>query len=146
MKIEGSYSLPAERRRAYSLLQDPEILAKCLPGCDRLEKTGEDEYEMRMKMAISAIQGLFTGRIRISDQNPPGQFRLTVEGSGKPGFIKGDGLLTLTPDGGSTDVHYQGDVQVGGMIAGVGQRLLDSTSRFIIRKFFDRLAETTASN
>jgi carbon monoxide dehydrogenase subunit G len=116
-----------------------------MPGCDHLALIAPDEYEMRMKMVVSSIQGLFAGKVRIADRNPPDGFRLIVEGSGKVGFMKGEGLLTFTPLYTSTDIHYEGDVQVGGMIAGVGQRLLDTTSRFLIKKFFEKLtAEATA--
>ena len=141
MKISGSYTLPFARERAYQMLQDPEVLAKCMPGTDHLAKIGPDEYEMKMKMVISAVQGLFAGKIRVTGQKPPEQFRLVVEGSGKVGFLKGEGVLRLMPADASTEVHYDGDVQVGGVIAGVGQRLLDTTAKLVIRKFFEKLAE-----
>ena len=145
MKLAGNYTVPIARERAYHLMQDPAVLARAMPGCDHLALIAPDEYEMRMKMVISSIQGLFTGKVRIADRNPPESFRLIVEGTGKVGFMKGDGLLTFTPLYTSTDVHYEGDVQVGGMIAGVGQRLLDTTSKFLIKKFFEKLtAEATA--
>lgn len=112
-----------------------------MPGCDHLERIGPDEYEMKMKVAIASVQGLFGGKIRITDQKPNESFRLLVDGSGKVGFLKGDGLLTLVPSDRATEVRYQGDVQVGGMIAGVGQRLIDTTAKFIIRRFFESLAK-----
>ncbi len=115
-----------------------------MPGCDHLALIGPDEYEMRMKMVISSIQGLFAGKVRIADRNPPEGFRLIVEGSGKVGFMKGDGVLNLSTLYTSTDIRYEGDVQVGGMIASVGQRLIDTTSRFLIKKFFERLVAQAA--
>ena len=142
MNISGSYTIPVARERAYALLQDPEILAKCMPGTERLVKTGENEYEMKMKMVIAALSGLFDGNVRIEDQNPSESFRLVVEGVGKIGFVRGSGLLTLTVVGeSSTSVHYAGDVHVGGTIAAIGQRLLDSTSKMMIRKFFEKLVQ-----
>ena len=145
MKLSGNYTVPIERERAYRLMQDPAVLARAMPGCDHLALIAPDEYEMRMKMVFSSIQGLFAGKVRIADRNPPEGFRLIVEGSGKIGFMKGEGLLTFTSLYTSTDIHYDGDVQVGGMIAGVGQRLLDTTSRFLIKKFFEKLtAEAVA--
>lgn len=156
MKIGGSYTLPVARDRAYQMLQDPEILARCMPGTDHLARIGPDEYEMKMKVVISAVQGLFAGKVRITDQKPPERFRLVVEGSGKVGFMKGEGLLTLVPatvtNGTSirgfegTEVRYEGDAQVGGTIAGVGQRLLDTTAKMIIKKFFEKLAEIAAQS
>ena len=142
MKIAGSYTLPVTPQRAYELLQDPEVLARCMPGTERLAKIGPDEYEMKMKMVISAVQGLFAGKVRIADQKPPEQFRLIVEGSGKVGFMRGDGLLTLSSASATTEVHYEGEVHVGGVIAGVGQRLFDTTAKIVIRKFFEKLAES----
>jgi carbon monoxide dehydrogenase subunit G len=138
LKIGGSYTVPVEPLRAYGMLQDPVILARCMPGCDHLEKIAEDEYEMKMKMVISSVQGLFGGKVRLADQSPPDSFRLIVEGSGKVGFLKGEGRLTLAPVDTSTEVTYEGEVQVGGMIAGVGQRLLDATAKLVIKKFFEK--------
>jgi uncharacterized protein len=141
LKISGSYTLPVEQERAYALLQDPVVLGKCMPGCDTLVKTGEHEYQMKMKMVIASLTGNFDGRVRITDQEPPDRFRLMVEGSGKVGFMKGDGLLNLSPaPGGGTEVRYEGDAHVGGTLAAVGQRLVDTTARMIIKRFFDKLA------
>jgi carbon monoxide dehydrogenase subunit G len=109
-----------------------------MPGCDQLVKIGEDEYEMKMKMVVSSVQGLFAGKVRLADQSPPDSFRLIVEGTGKVGFVKGEGLLTLVLVDAATEVKYEGDVQVGGMIAGVGQRLLDATAKLVIKKFFEK--------
>ena len=82
--------------------------------------------------------------VRIADQNPPSTFRLLVEGTGKIGFMKGEGLLALAEQGEKTQVTYEGDVQVGGTIAAVGQRLIDTTSRMMIKRFFDKLAQISS--
>lgn len=146
MKIAGSYIVPLPRDKAYALLQDPDILARCMPGTDRLEKVGDDQYEMKMKMVIAAISGSFDGKVRITDQNPPESFRLLVEGTGKIGFMKGDGLLKLVPQGdAATAVEFDGEVNVGGSMAAVGQRLLDTTSKMIIRKFFEKFSQEAAA-
>ena len=102
MKISGSHFLPIPPERAYALLQDPEILAKCMPGCEGLDRIGPDEYAMRMKMVLASISGQFQGKVKISEPNPPQSFRLLVEGTGKIGFMKGDGLLTLSAAEGGT--------------------------------------------
>ena len=140
MKITGSQTLPFPQERAYEALRDPDLLAKCMPGCEGLELIGPDEYKMKMKMALAAFSGLFDGKIRIADSNPPNSFRLIVEGTGKVGFMKGEGLLTLTPEGDGTKVSYEGDAQVGGTIAAVGQRMIDTTARMMIKRFFDKVA------
>ncbi len=121
-------------------MQDPEVLARAIPGCEGLEKIGDDEYRMKMKMAMASVSGAFDGKVKIADQSPPESFRLLVEGSGKIGFVKGEGLLKLNPNDEGTQVAYDGDVQVGGTIAAVGQRLIDMTARMMIKKFFDKLA------
>ena len=144
MKISGTHSLPVSQQRAYELLQDPLVLAKSMPGCDTLERIGEHEYHMKMKMALASVSGLFDGKVRIADLQPTSSFRLIVEGSGKIGFMKGDGLLTLTPTTGGTDVRYDGSVEVGGTIAAVGQRLIDTTARMIIKRFFEKLISEIA--
>ena len=142
LKVGGGYTVPVAREKAYALLQDPTVLAKCMPGTDELKQIGDDEYEMKMKMAIADISGLFTGREKIAETHPPEHFRLLVDGTGKIGFVKGEGLLTLAEAGeGSTEVSCEGDVQVGGAMAGVGQQLLDTKSKMIIKKFFEKFSE-----
>ena len=150
MKVSGAYTIPAPRERAYALLQDPAVLAKCMPGCESLDKIGEDEYAMRMKMLLGSMSGLFEGKVKISDPHPPSRFTLMVTGSGKIGFMKGEGLLTLTPIEDKTgvpqtSVQYEGDVQVGGTIAVVGQRLIDTTAKMLIKRFFETLSREAAT-
>lgn len=151
MKISGTYTLPLSQERAYAVMQDPEVLARAIPGCESLEKVGPDEYRMKMKMALASLSGAFEGKVRITEQTPPNSFRLVVEGTGRIGFVKGDGLLKLTPvvepgkEAGATEVAYEGEAQVGGTIAAVGQRLIDGTAKTMIKKFFDKLAAEAAS-
>jgi carbon monoxide dehydrogenase subunit G len=145
VKIAGTCNVPAPQERAYSLLQDPAVLARCMPGCEGLDRIGDNEYAMRMKMVLASISGKFEGKVRIADDNPPDSFRLIVEGTGKIGFMKGDGLLRLTP-GNSTTVTFEGEVQVGGTIASVGQRLVETTAKMLIKRFFDKLATEAAAS
>jgi carbon monoxide dehydrogenase subunit G len=146
VKIGGAHTIGLPRERVYDLLHDPNVLARCMPGCESLEQVGEDEYAMRLKMALASISGHFQGKVQCAEPNPPESFRLIVEGSGKIGFMKGDGLLRLAEANGGTTVSYDGDVQVGGTIAAVGQRLIDTTARMLIKRFFDRLgSEATMS-
>ena len=146
MKISGTYTLPLPQERAYEVMQDPEVLARAIPGCESLDKVGPDEYRMKMKMALASLSGAFEGKVRITEQTPPNSFRLVVEGTGRIGFVKGDGLLKLSPaEAGGTEVAYEGEAQVGGTIAAVGQRLIDGTAKTMIKKFFDKLATEAAS-
>ena len=166
MKLSGRHAVPVSRERAYALLQDPAVLAKCIPGCQRLDRIGENEFAMRMKVVLASISGLFDGTVRIADPRPPASFRLVVEGAGKIGFMKGEGLLTLAgaaavpaagetlaavirnardsmdaaPEATGTDVCFDGEVQVGVTIANVGQRLIDTTARMLIKWFFEKLS------
>ena len=154
MKISGSYTLPVALERAYQILQDPAMLAKAMPGCESLEKIGPDEYRMQMKVLLAALSGQFAGKVRIADQAPPTSFRLLVEGSGRIGFLKGDGLLKLSSaatvrapsEPPPTIVSYEGEAQVGGTMAAVGQRLIDGTAKMMIKKFFDKLASLAAAS
>jgi uncharacterized protein len=139
LKISGSYPLPFPPEQTYALLQDPAVLARAMPGCESLEKAGENEYHIKMKMVMAAVSGNFDGKIRVSEQVPPSSFRMEVDGTGKIGFLKGSGVLTITPADGGSSVAYDGEVQVGGTIAAVGQRLIDTTSKMMIKKFFERV-------
>ena len=140
MKISGSNVVALKPERAYEMMQDPEVLARTMPGCESLEKIGDDTYKMKMKMALAAVSGAFDGTVKITEQNPPTGFRLTVEGTGKLGFMKGQCLLNFAPHPEGAEVTYDGDVQVGGTIAAVGQRLIDATAKMMIKRFFDKLA------
>ena len=145
MKIAGSYAIPLDQERAYTLLQDPAILAQCMPGCEALDRIGDGEYAMRMKMKLASVSGLFDGKVKIADPNPPSSYRMVVEGTGRIGFMRGEGAITLAPAESGTSVNYDGDVQVGGVIANVGQRLIETTSKMLIKRFFESLARQVAS-
>ncbi len=145
MKIAGSCNLALAPDRAYLMMQDPEVLARSIPGCESLEKIGPDEYRMKMKLALASLSGAFDGKVQIKDQTPPSSFRLLVEGAGKIGFMKGDGMLKLSPGETGTDIAYEGDVQVGGTMAAVGQRLIDGAAKMLIKRFFDKLNDGARS-
>ncbi len=188
MKIAGKYEVAAPVEQVYEMLLDPAVLARSMPGCEALDPAGVDEYSMRMKMVLASMSGLFQGKVRIADRNPPASYRLIVEGTGKIGFMRGEGVLTLSANGQphigqpsvnvnqasangpqpsadgaqpsadvgqasacqpsphpSTNVSYQGDVQVGGTIAAVGQRLVETTARMLIKRFFDKLNAEAAN-
>ncbi len=144
MKVSGSHRLNAGQERAFQLLQDPDVLARCLPGCQELVREAEDTYRMKLNVAVAAVSGQFESIVRLADRNAPASFRLIVEGNGRIGFLKGDGLLQLAPDGDATVVAYDGEVHIGGPVASVGQRLLDATAKMIIRRFFEKLSSLAA--
>jgi hypothetical protein len=147
MRVKGQQTVPAPQQRVWEALLDPNVLSRTLPGCESLEPIGENQYKMRMKLAISSVQGLFDTTVHLKDPQPPKSYLLEIDGKGKIGFVKGGGSLVLEPDGETaTIVHYEGEVRVGGMIAGVGQRLMDMTAKMLIKRFFSSFAEVLAES
>ncbi len=147
MKVKGQYSVDVPQRQVYEALLDPEILARTLPGCESLEPIADNQYRMKMKLAVAGVQGLFEGKVSLEDQQPPESFRLRVGGQGKIGFVNGNGQFTLrSSDPSTTIIEYEGEVKVGGIIAGVGQRLMDMTTKMMIKRFFASLSRVLAEN
>jgi carbon monoxide dehydrogenase subunit G len=140
MKVAGTAQAPFSLERTYQLLQDPAVLQRAIPGCQSLECTGDAEYKLKLKVILASLSGAFEGQVRLTEPQAPTSFRMVVEGSGKIGFVKGDGLLTLTPTEDGTEIAYDGDAQIGGNIASVGQRMIDTTARLLIKRFFKKLA------
>jgi len=146
MKLEGSYDVKAPRQKVWEAFLDPETLRKAIPGCEKLELIGNDEYKATLKIGVAAVKGTFEGKVRLLEKKPPESYRLAAEGSGGPGFVRADTLITLTDADGGTRVSYSADVQIGGLIAGVGQRMLGGVSKMMADQFFNRMSEllTTA--
>jgi carbon monoxide dehydrogenase subunit G len=140
VKVQGSQQVPGSSERVYDLLLDPVVLAACIPGCQELVSTGDGVYKMKMRVMLAAITGDFDGTVRITDTVRPTSFRMAIEGAGRIGHMKGGGQVNLTDAADSTTVAYEGDVQVGGTMAAIGQRLIDTTSKMLIRTFFSNLA------
>lgn len=136
MKIEGTQELSAARERVFGALTDPEVLKRCIPGCERLEKTGEGTYAATLRTGVGSIKGLFTGNVRLEEIRAPEHYRMVVDGKGQPGFLKGTGDIDLEEKDGGTLVKYSGDVQVGGTIASVGQRMIQGAARMMASQFF----------
>jgi uncharacterized protein len=145
MKLEGSYTIAAPRQTVWEAFLDPERLRQAIPGCEKLEKVGEDEYKATLKAGVGAVKGTFEGKVRLFELQPPQSYRMAVEGSGGPGFLRGEAVMTLSDgaDGGTT-ISYTADVQVGGLIAGVGQRMLGGVSKMMADQFFTRMTELLA--
>jgi carbon monoxide dehydrogenase subunit G len=139
MKIEGTHSLSAKRERVYQSLIDPKVLQRCIPGCERLEKTADNAYSATIRAGVGAIKGVFTGTVKLEDMRPPEHYRIVVEGKGAPGFMKGAGDLDLEEQGDGTLIKYTGDLQLGGTIAGVGQRMIQGTAKMMASQFFTAL-------
>jgi hypothetical protein len=134
VKIEGTYTFEAPQDVVWQAVLDPEVLSRSLPGIQELTSTGEDEYKARMKVRVGPVQGQFSGTVRLVDLDPPRGYHIVVDASGAQGFVKGEGDLVLTEVNGKTELNYLGDAQVGGRIASVGQRLMDSSAQALIRQ------------
>jgi carbon monoxide dehydrogenase subunit G len=141
MKIEGATDIPAPRDRVWSALLDPAVLAKAIPGCEELVQVGTNEYKAIMKVGVGPVKGTFDGKVRLFDLEPPNRYRMAVEGSGAPGFVRGEAAIEVAEMDGGTRVSCNADVQVGGLIASVGQRLLGGVSRMMLDQFFSRMNE-----
>ncbi len=136
MTLDGTYTFAAPRDRVWQLLMDPTEIASCVPGCDEFEPIGDDKDRVRLTAGVAAITGTFEGTVTLTDQRAPESYRLVMEGSGAPGFVNGDAVMTLREDGASTAVDVKAEVEVGGTIARVGQRLLGSVSKMMLDRFF----------
>ena len=139
MDITGSYTFNAPPERVWQLLMDPDVIASCIPGCERFEPVGEDRYRARLNVALAAITGSYDGTIVLSDKAPHSSYRLLVDGQGKPGFVKGDSAISLRAEGTMTIVDVKGSVQTGGPIARLGQRLVSSVAKMMMDRFFSCL-------
>ena len=128
VKLQGQHTFDVPRAQVWQALLDPEVLARTLPGCEKLERTGEHQFAGALNLKVGPVQGLFDGTVALSDVQPPESYRIQLKGQGAPGFVEGDGTIRLEEAPGGTVLHYEVDAQVGGRIAGVGQRLLDSSA------------------
>jgi carbon monoxide dehydrogenase subunit G len=140
VKIEGEYKFDGPREQVWAIMRDPEVLASALPGTQSLDQVSENEYQGEMQVRIGPVAGLFSGNVAITDEVPPESLTMTVEGRGKPGFVKGTGavqLIALETD--ATLMQYQGDMQVGGRLASVGQRMMDSVSKSLLKQGLDSI-------
>jgi carbon monoxide dehydrogenase subunit G len=144
MKIEGTHELRAGRDRVYQSLIDPEVLKRCIPGCESLEKTVENAYALTLRAGVGAIKGLFTGSVKLEEMQPPSHYRIVVEARGQPGFVKGSGDLDLEEREGGTLVKYSGEVQIGGTIAAVGQRMIQGAAKMMAGQFFTAIEAEAA--
>ena len=137
MKVSGSATLHAPVERVYQALNDPAVLVRTIPGCERLERAGEDAYKMTVTAGVASVRGTYAGDVRIADQQPPNAFVLKASGAGAPGTVAADVQVRLEPgDDGTTVLSYDADAVVGGMIGGVGQRMLAGVAKRTAGDFF----------
>ena len=145
MRLEGAYKVAAPREIVWKQLLNPDVLARTIPGCEKLEPNPDGSYNAELKMGIAMVRGTYRGRVEILDQVPPEHFRMKVDGQGSGGFLKGEGTLTLAESGSETLISYTGEAQVGGLFASVGQRMILSAARQIVEQFFEAFAKRVSA-
>jgi carbon monoxide dehydrogenase subunit G len=144
MKIQGEHVFDGPRAEVWAMVRDPEVLAGLLPGTTDLKQVSETDYEGSIKMRIGPVTGEFSGKIMVENENPPESCTLIAEGEGKAGFFKGSGDVELVEQDDSTVMKYEGEIQIGGKLAGVGQRLIDMTSKSMIKQGMKSLDKVLA--
>ncbi len=136
MQLNGSVTVAAPVTRVWDALQDPAVLARTIPGCSSLEETGPDTYRMVVTAGVASIQGTYVGQVELADPDPPRSFVLRARGQGAPGTVDATVRVRLTDGDGSTRIDYEADATVGGMVGGVGQRMLGSVAKRTAGEFF----------
>jgi carbon monoxide dehydrogenase subunit G len=141
MEIKGEYRIPASREKVFAALNDPAVLQACIPGCESLEKTSDTEMKAKVRMRIGPVSASFSGKVTLSDIDPPNGYKISGEGQGgAAGFAKGGAVVSLREDASDTVLNYNVDAQVGGKIAQVGARLIDGTAKKLADEFFGKFA------
>ena len=146
MEMSGEQLIPATQAQTWAALNDPEILKACVPGCESIEKTGENEYEVRMTARIGPVSAKFKGKLALSDLDPPNSYSIAFEGQGGvAGFGKGGAKVQLLPEAGNTKLSYQVKANVGGKLAQIGSRLVDAAAKKLAEEFFNAFNAKVAS-
>jgi carbon monoxide dehydrogenase subunit G len=145
MDLAARYRFDAPPSRVWEMLMDTDAIAANLPGCKGLREVGPDRYEAELTAGVAAVSGDFKATVTLQDKDPPHAYTLGIEATGRPGFVRGQARVTLTPDGTGTRVDIAGTANVGGLIARVGQRLLEGVARMSMDRFFEGLGGFAAS-
>ncbi|MSU69847.1 MAG: carbon monoxide dehydrogenase [Opitutaceae bacterium] len=140
MTIQGTHRIAALPQLVFDRLIDPAVLQQAITGCEKLEKTGADEYIAHLRLGIASIKGSYTGKVKLTDQEPPHKFTLHIDGKGGPGFVKGISTIELREEDGATNLQYSAEVQVGGLIAAVGSRMIEAAAKKMAAEFFHKFA------
>lgn len=142
MEMKGSHMIPAERQRVWEALNDPDVLRACIPGCKELEKSSDTEMSATVVAKVGPVKATFKGEVTLENLNPPESYTITGEGKGGiAGFAKGGADVKLTPIDGGTQLDYEVEAKVGGKIAQLGSRLIDSTAKKMAEQFFSNFSE-----
>lgn len=143
MELTGEHTIQADRQKVWESLNDPEILKQCIPGCEEIEQSGDNEFSAKVKAKVGPVNSRFSGKVTLSNLNPPESYTISGEGSGgAAGFAKGGADVKLEEiDASQTKLSYKVDAQVGGKLAQLGQRLIQSTANKYAKQFFDKFEQ-----
>lgn len=143
MDVKGDYKFKAPQDKVWRVLMDKDALQHSLPGCEKLDETGENQYDVTLKVGVASIKGTYNGKIRMEEVQEPTHYKLVVEGSSAQGYLSGDALFDLSTDGEGdkfrTVVNYAGKANVGGTLAGIGARMLSPVAKLLIGQFFKNM-------
>jgi len=146
MDMTGEYRIPAPREAVWKALNDPDVLKQCIPGCDEIEKKSDTEFAAKVTAKVGPVKAKFGGNVQLSDLDPPNGYTISGEGTGgAAGFAKGGAKVSLAEDGSDTVLSYTVNATVGGKLAQIGSRLIDSTAKKMAGEFFSKFAEVVSS-
>jgi uncharacterized protein len=140
VKLSATYSLPIARDKVFAGITNPDVLQRCIDGCEKIVQTGEGNYDAHLKIGVAGLKGSYVGKVQMKDLVVPESYTLVIEGKGRPGFVKGTAKIRLVDQGNQTDLHCESDAQVGGMIAAIGSRLVEAAAKKMMDAFFKKFA------
>ncbi|MEV4807492.1 carbon monoxide dehydrogenase subunit G [Nonomuraea sp. NPDC049421] len=141
MNVAGSVVIEVDRDRLWAAFRDPAVLVRTIPGCERLEECGPDTYRMTVNAGVASVKGVYQGEVALSDPLPPERFTLKARGQGAPGTVDATVQVRLSEADGGTRVDYDAEAVIGGMIGGVGQRMLGSVAKRTAQEFFSAVEQ-----
>ena len=141
MNITGQHNVSAPRRRVWELLHDPDALQRMVPGCQSLEAESPTKFSATLAVGVGPIRGRFSGTVEIEDVVANESYKMTLNGQGPTGFVSGEGTITLSDDGDGTLVAVEADAQIGGTLAQIGSRMIQTAVRMLMGQFFEALSK-----
>jgi carbon monoxide dehydrogenase subunit G len=145
MQITTVHTLPVERAKLFDALLNPDLIQKCIDGCDRLQPAGEDSYTTNLSLTVAGFRANAAGKVSITDKNPPESFTMTIEGRGAPGFVKSTSRISLNERGDQTEILCEAEAEVGGLVASVGPTLIQATVKRMMEDFFKKMSAQVAA-